>query len=137
MLQVGAMGAYILDAISFKEGAFGATWLTMGVANMAMVGSVVLSGAEESVLLTVLVLLLSSATLALAGACWACSGGGSPSQAGAAAASKAAAAVLPAPVSDPAGRHACASWLAGAGARPRLRPMKLCCAAGSAGQARR
>eukprot|EP00887_Chlorella_sp_A99_P005591 scaffold1.g5591.t1 len=65
-LLVGAMGTYILDAMNYKEGAFGAVWLTMGAANLAMVISLVVYSFGQSAL-TLLILLLAAATLALTG----------------------------------------------------------------------
>jgi hypothetical protein len=42
--QVGAMITYILDALRYREGTFGAVWLALGATNL----SLVLSGASFS-----------------------------------------------------------------------------------------
>jgi hypothetical protein len=66
--QVGLMSTYILDALRYKEGAFMASWLTMGAANLAMIFSTLLLRSETSIPLTLLIFVLNGLSLFLAGA---------------------------------------------------------------------
>lgn len=62
------MSTYILDALRYKEGAFMASWLTMGAANLAMIFSTLLLRSETSIPLTLLIFVLNGLSLFLAGA---------------------------------------------------------------------
>ena len=62
------MGAYILDGMRFKEGAFAAVWATLGMTNMALVYSTVQLANDLSTALALLTLLLGALTLFLTGA---------------------------------------------------------------------
>ncbi|KAI3433444.1 hypothetical protein D9Q98_003258 [Chlorella vulgaris] len=66
-LAVGLMSTYILDALRYKEGAFMASWITMGSANLAMIFSTLLMKSEASIPLTLLIFVLNGLTLFLAG----------------------------------------------------------------------
>ncbi|EFN59471.1 expressed protein [Chlorella variabilis] len=66
-LAVGLMATYILDALRYKEGAFMASWLTMGAANLAMIFSTLLLKSEASIPLTLLIFVLNGMSLFLAG----------------------------------------------------------------------
>lgn len=61
------MATYILDALRYKEGAFMASWLTMGAANLAMIFSTLLLKSEASIPLTLLIFVLNGMSLFLAG----------------------------------------------------------------------
>lgn len=67
-LVVGLMATYILDAMRYKEGAFMASWLTMGAAQLAMVFSQLLLRSEGGATLTLLTFVLNALALFLAGA---------------------------------------------------------------------
>jgi hypothetical protein len=65
--QVGAMVAYIMDALRYKEGAFGAIWLMLGSANLSLLLTAAAFKPGWSAFLIILVILLNSATLLLLG----------------------------------------------------------------------
>ena len=62
------MGAYVLDAMRYKEGAFLASWLAMAAANLAMVYSLLTLRTEWPLTLALLIFLLNGVTLFLTGA---------------------------------------------------------------------
>lgn len=64
------MGAYMMDAMRYKEGAFLASWATLALANLSMGYSTLFLDNEYPLFLALLALLLNSATLFLLG-CWA------------------------------------------------------------------
>lgn len=61
------MGAYILDGMRFKEGAFTAVWATLAVANLALTYNTLFVNEEYNSLLSTLALILSMLTLFLTG----------------------------------------------------------------------
>ena len=61
------MGAYVLDAMRYKEGAFMASWLSMAAANLAMVYSLLALRTEWPLTLALLIFLLNGVTLFLTG----------------------------------------------------------------------
>ena len=65
--QVGAMVVYILDALRYKEAAFGAIWATLGSVNLTMLLTGVMFPTGRPVVLGIMVTLAGGATLLLVG----------------------------------------------------------------------
>ena len=61
------MVVYVLDALRYKEAAFGAIWFTLGSVNLSMLLTGVMFPAGRPVFLGILVTLASGATLLLVG----------------------------------------------------------------------
>ncbi len=67
LLQVGAMVVYILDALRYREAAFGAIWATLGSVNLSMLLTGVMFPAGRPIVLGIMVTFASGATLLLVG----------------------------------------------------------------------
>ncbi len=67
VLQVGAMVVYILDALRYREAAFGAIWATLGSVNLSMLLTGVMFPAGRPIVLGIMVTFASGATLLLVG----------------------------------------------------------------------
>ena len=78
LLQVGAMVVYILDALRYREAAFGAIWATLGSVNLSMLLTGVMFPAGRPIVLGIMVTFASGATLLLVGERAAASGGVAP-----------------------------------------------------------
>lgn len=59
--------AYIMDALRYREGALGAIWITLGLANLSMLASEASFGGGNPLLLSAAVSLCSGSTLFLVG----------------------------------------------------------------------
>ena len=59
--------AYIMDALRYREGALGAIWITLGLANLSMLASEASFGGSNPLFLSAAVSLCSGSTLFLVG----------------------------------------------------------------------
>lgn len=66
-LVVGGAAIYTLDLMRYKEGAFTAAWMTMGIANLGMLYQLVIAEEDRSIPLLILTYFLNTITLSLTG----------------------------------------------------------------------
>ena len=66
-MPTGIQVAYIMDVLRYREGALGAIWITLGLANLSMLVSEVSFGGSNPIILSAAISLCSGSTLFLVG----------------------------------------------------------------------
>ena len=66
-VQISTQVAYIMDVVRYREGALGAIWITLGLANLSMLVSESSFGGSNPILLSAAISLCSGSTLFIVG----------------------------------------------------------------------